>query len=244
MMKENNQHPHSIDQAGPGRLFLVFAGLCAVALPLIVLSAFSNEPESRTGAIIQTPDQTPKHAVDHQAQSLFAAFSQTTTAYMDGSSSDRTLNEYYSRRQYAGSPPFIPHALTARDEKGCLTCHAKGGWAKEFKRYTPVTPHPEKAACRQCHVKPLTEELFVETGWQTVAPPLLGRSHLPGGPPPIPHALQMRENCIACHLGPGAVTPIRVEHPMRGNCRQCHVPETVSTLFKRSTEASESANIQ
>jgi cytochrome c-type protein NapB len=238
MMKENNHQNHKIRHAKPGRLFLVFVGVCMVALPLIVLSALSFEPEFQATAIIQAPAQP----VDHQAQSLFAAFSQTTSDYMDGTSSDRTLNEYYARRQYAGSPPFIPHTVTARDDKGCITCHAKGGWAKEFKRFTPITPHPEKAACRQCHVKPLTEDLFVENSWQTVAPPLLGRSHLPGGPPPVPHAIQMRENCIACHVGPGAVTPIRVEHPMRGNCRQCHVPEILTGLFQRDAYPSGSHN--
>ena len=239
-MKENTQQPPATQHTKPGKLFLVFAGLCVAALPFIVLSALSSEPDFQAAAIIQVPDQT----IDHQAKSLFASFSQTSTAYMDGSSSARTLEEYYSRRQYIGSPPFIPHAVTAKDDKGCVTCHAQGGWAKEFKRFTPVTPHPEKASCRQCHVKPLSEELFVETNWQTVSPPLLGRSYLPGGPPPVPHALQMRENCIACHVGPGAVTPIRVEHPMRGNCRQCHVPETVSSLFKRVPEPSESSNTQ
>ena len=43
-----------------------------------------------------------------------------------------------------------------------------------------------------------------------------------GSPPPIPHALQMRENCLACHAGPGAVLEIRSTHPERWNCRQCH----------------------
>jgi hypothetical protein len=43
----------------------------------------------------------------------------------------------------------------------------------------------------------------------------------------------MRENCIACHVGPGTVVSIRVEHSMRGSCRQCHVPEQVQELFTR-----------
>ncbi|MBA4369178.1 MAG: hypothetical protein C0403_16245, partial [Desulfobacterium sp.] len=218
----------------------IFIGLCMVALPFIVFSALSHKPEVKGTQVIEKQDQT----VDHQAKSLFDGFTQTSMAYMDGSSSERTLSEYYSRRQYMGSPPLIPHKITAKDDKGCITCHAKGGWAKEFKRFTPVTPHPEKVSCRQCHVKSVSEELFVETNWQTVAPPLLGRSPLPGGPPPVPHSLQMRENCIACHVGPGAVTPIRVEHPMRGNCRQCHVPETTSALFERDTDPSGSQKTQ
>jgi cytochrome c-type protein NapB len=45
---------------------------------------------------------------------------------------------------------------------------------------------------------------------------------MPGSPPPIPHALQMRENCRACHAGPGAVAELRTTHPERVTCRQCH----------------------
>ena len=46
----------------------------------------------------------------------------------------------------------------------------------------------------------------------------------PGGPPMIPHQIQMRENCISCHAGPSAPKEIRVTHPERVNCRQCHLP--------------------
>jgi cytochrome c-type protein NapB len=58
--------------------------------------------------------------------------------------------------------------------------------------------------------------------WQTIAPPPLHGSAMPGSPPPIPHALQMRENCRACHAGPGAVAELRTTHPERVTCRQCH----------------------
>jgi cytochrome c-type protein NapB len=32
----------------------------------------------------------------------------------------------------------------------------------------------------------------------------------------------MRENCRACHAGPGAVAELRTTHPERVSCRQCH----------------------
>jgi hypothetical protein len=32
----------------------------------------------------------------------------------------------------------------------------------------------------------------------------------------------MRENCRACHAGPGAVDVLRTTHPQRVSCRQCH----------------------
>lgn len=143
------------------------------------------------------------------------------------------MAEYYSRRQYPGSPPFIPHKVAGDTSANCLSCHAKGGWSAEFKRHSPVTPHPEQLSCRQCHVKPVTEDLFVTSNWVSVNPPRLGRSYLPGSPPPVPHSLQMRGDCIACHVGPGAVAGIRVDHPARGNCRQCHVPDLTPGLFTR-----------
>jgi len=46
-----------------------------------------------------------------------------------------------------------------------------------------------------------------------------------GAPPRIPHALQMRGECLACHAGPGARVELRTTHPERVRCRQCHVPE-------------------
>jgi cytochrome c-type protein NapB len=71
----------------------------------------------------------------------------------------------------------------------------------------------------------------------SIMPPRLGRAALPGAPPPVPHDLQMRGNCIACHVGPGTVVAIRVEHPSRGNCRQCHVPESNAPLFERKPKS-------
>ena len=42
-------------------------------------------------------------------------------------------------------------------------------------------------------------------------------------PPPIPHGLQLRENCLSCHSGSGAPKDIATTHPERVNCMQCHV---------------------
>lgn len=172
---------------------------------------------------------------DENIAALLDSYNNTPMAYQQSSSSERTLNEYYARRQYPGSPPFIPHPAVEvyGDKLACLSCHGRGGWSEVMKRFAPVTPHPELQSCRQCHVPVNTRELFVENDWVSVTPPSLGRAHLAGGPPPIPHSLQMRGNCYACHVGPGAVTPIRVEHPGRGLCRQCHVPEANGESFTR-----------
>jgi len=214
-----------------GKIFLVFAGICIVALPFIVLSAFSFEAEELKPDMVKTMGDD----FDQGGKAIFINYDQLSEEYLAGTSTARTLDEYYSRRQYPGSPPFIPHKVDEADlaPVECLTCHANGGWTADLKKNTPITPHPEYTACRQCHVQQMDAKLFVDIEWMSTTTPRLGRSELPGAPPPVPHELQMRGNCIACHVGPGAVASIRVEHPSRGNCRQCHVPETTSGLFSR-----------
>lgn len=218
-----------------GKIFLVFAGICILALPLIAYKAFSTAQPPIKPLISGAAEVH----FDDKGDAIFRYYDRITAAYLEGTSTSRTLDDYYSRRQYPGSPPFIPHRVEPNDEtsRTCLTCHADGGWSQALKLNTPVTPHPDQTDCRQCHVV-LTDEkqLFVGTGWQSVPPPRLGRSYLPGAPPPIPHDLQYRGDCIACHVGPGTIAAIRVEHPMRGNCRQCHVPDLFEGTFQRKSE--------
>ena len=148
----------------------------------------------------------------------------------------RQLAEYHARRAYEGAPPIIPHAVVEEEQVGknnCLQCHASGGFVPEYDAYAPVVPHPELISCRQCHVAVNTETLFAESDWQTVAPPETGQAALEGSPPPIPHDLQMRENCLACHAGAAAPVEIRVSHPERVNCRQCHVLIETTDVWSR-----------
>ena len=139
----------------------------------------------------------------------------------------RTLNTYYKNRAYHGAPPSIPHAVSEERDMGgnsCLKCHQNGGYAEKFKAYTPVTPHPEMVNCKQCHVSQKTQSLFKGTNFRRIVVPAVGINNaLDGSPPIIPHQLQLRENCLACHAGPSAPKEIRVSHPERINCRQCHV---------------------
>lgn len=144
----------------------------------------------------------------------------------------RTLNAVYALRHYPGAPPCIPHDLDpdiARD-MACNVCHEKGGYVQKYNAYAPLTPHPEFSNCMQCHVERTTESLFQSSDFAAAAPPALNRAVLPGGPPPIPHTLQLRENCLACHSGPAAPLEIRTSHPERINCRQCHVPVDAELL--------------
>ena len=142
-------------------------------------------------------------------------------------SSSRNLEEYYKNRAFPGAPPTIPHDLLIEQGiggKNCLQCHQNGGYVQKFEAFAPITPHPEMINCRQCHVPVKTKVNFVKTDWQKIAHPSVKNSALEGSPPVIPHALQMRENCLACHAGPAVPKEIKVSHPLRINCRQCHVP--------------------
>lgn len=146
----------------------------------------------------------------------------------------RTMKNYYDNRAFHGAPPSIPHAVNSERDMGdnsCLKCHENGGYVEKYKAYTPVTPHPEKINCRQCHVPEKTNSLFKETNFKRGTTPVVGINNaLAGSPPVIPHQLQLRENCLACHAGPSAPKEIRVSHPERVNCRQCHVPNNKVTV--------------
>jgi cytochrome c-type protein NapB len=146
----------------------------------------------------------------------------------------RSLTGYYALRAYAGAPPSVPHEIDAEvfRTQSCNICHERGGFVAKFNAYTPVTSHPQYANCLQCHARS-GEGRFVEIDWKSTTKPVLHRPALPGNPPPIPHALQLRENCLACHAVPAAVPEVRTSHPERLNCRQCHVPRQVQNVFTR-----------
>jgi cytochrome c-type protein NapB len=162
----------------------------------------------------------------------------------------RTMAMYRSVRAYPGAPPRIPHGITQEEllNGTCNSCHERGGYAPRFGLYAPVTPHPQYGQCLQCHVPdaelvglPLPDggpsstcrqchrldgssRAFAGTAWRTTTWPALDQRALDGSPPWIPHDLQMRGNCLACHAGPGSVVEIRTTHPERTSCRSCHVP--------------------
>lgn len=166
-----------------------------------------------------------RNSYDNQGSKIFEAVTATPDMNLSSDSGGRNLVQFYELRQYPGSPPRIPHEVDitfSGNETDCLSCHARGGYSPEFGKFTPVTPHPENTLCYQCHTEVTTTDIFVETDWKSVETPRLGRSFISSSPPPAPHSLQLRENCVACHTGPGAVTEIRVQHAIRGDCRQCH----------------------
>lgn len=206
-----------------GKVVMNFAAIC-------LSGAFLALPATAAPDIPQ--------GFDADGEKIFNRYDETPLAVMTGTDGQRNLSSYYELRQYPGSPPRIPHEVAPSfkgDEVKCLSCHERGGYDANLDAYAPVTPHPEYESCQQCHVPQRTKELFVENDWQSINPPPLGRSELGGSPPPIPHSLQLREDCIACHTGNAAVAEIRVEHASRGNCRQCHVPMVATEPVKEFT---------
>lgn len=154
----------------------------------------------------------------------------------------RSIKTYYDNRAFHGAPPSIPHEVASERSMGentCLKCHENGGYVDKFEAFAPVTPHPEMVNCRQCHVPQKNQTLFKGTNFKRGTIPTVGTNNaLAGSPPVIPHQLQLRENCLACHAGPSAPKEIRVTHPERVNCRQCHVPnnkvtEDIGTFFRK-----------
>lgn len=175
----------------------------------------------------------------------------------------RTLATYRSLRAYPGAPPRIPHGLTPGEFQtgGCKTCHERGGFSQRFGAYVPVTPHPEMGACLQCHVGDAKLMAIALPGldpsarcaqchtpgatrwtdssldWTPLAWPRLTQVTVGQAPPPLPHTLVMRGNCLACHAAPAGVAEIRTSHPERANCLQCHVAASSVDLFARPGRA-------
>ena len=172
----------------------------------------------------------------------------------------RSEHRYRVLRAYPGAPPSIPHGFTGEEFRTgvCSSCHERGGYSPRFQAFVPLTPHPEMGACLQCHVGndaitgvPLPDadpnticrqchppnapsNIQTTLDWVSMAWPQLSPEMPDRPPPPIPHDLQFRGNCLACHAGPAALVTVRTEHPERANCRQCHVaPDADVGLFVR-----------
>lgn len=145
----------------------------------------------------------------------------------DMRSREDSLGARSERRAFNGAPPVIPHAAHALDDRSCLACHGQD--LRIGARTAKALPHPYLTNCTQCHV-PGTPSIFeglggmlAENGWQGIAAPKSGPRATPGAPPSVPHTLQMRDNCLACH-GPHGWPGMQTTHPERQSCLQCHAP--------------------
>jgi len=139
----------------------------------------------------------------------------------------QAFEKRFQRRAYDGAPPVIPHNVFGRSPKDCMTCHRQG--YKIGDKIASLVPHPIYPNCLQCHVvakrpefagKAVTINLFSGMKY-----PEKGNRAWKGAPPLVPHSLQMRNNCLACH-GATAKAGLRSSHPERKSCLQCHLPSS------------------
>ncbi len=207
--------------------------LMVAAIFIIQISISSDQDEAHITTTLEGSALETEEAVfERSAKAL-------DYVEMRSVESQKSIEEYYKNRAFDGGPPVIPHEILGKDEiggKSCLQCHQNGGYVDRFKAYAPVTPHPDFVNCRQCHVPAQTKSLFVKSNFKKVKVSDDHYQALPGSPPAIPHSLQLRDNCLACHAGPSAPKEIRVSHPERVNCRQCHAaPQSEDIQWVRNS---------
>lgn len=242
----------------PMHILVVVSALTAFAALVVGIrrAAATHPVVPESAPTAATPSFTDPIAAEAQVfRTRASVLAIAPTAGPRRSAHPRTMATYRSLRAYPGAPPRVPHGLSPSEFRtgGCNTCHERGGYSYRFDAYVPVTPHPEMGACLQCHVGdaklmaiPLpntdpsarcrqchtsggTTWTASTVNWKALPWPELPKTTQPGEPPPIPHALQMRGNCLACHSAPAAVEEIRTAHPERADCRSCHVAVNADT---------------
>jgi len=245
-------------------LYLAASAVVAVVAASAVMQRASAAREHAPAPFavpLLTPPAEPIRAEAQVFRTTPGMLALEPAAHRIRSAHPRTLATVRYLRAYPGAPPRIPHPLTADEFRtdACRTCHGRGGFSERFSAYVPVTPHPERGICLQCHVGedavigaeapdpdpnarcpmchagnggPPRDEAsatWPTTIWQQLPRLIEGRD-----PPSIPHDLQFRENCLTCHAGPGSVAEVRTTHPEWANCRQCHMaPDPAAGSFTR-----------
>ncbi len=119
------------------------------------------------------------------------------------------------------SQPPIPHTLEGRSD--CIACHGTG--LAGAPKFPPDHAGRTNAMCQGCHkpgpVRSTSPTVTPSTRPATAATP----ASTAGGIPRIPHPLQGRDNCLACHAtGLGGSPKVPASHAGRTNetCRACH----------------------
>ena len=139
------------------RLFLIAAAVTAVvALSVAVKrvpAARRPEPAPVTVALLAAPSE-PIRAEAQVFRTTPGTVAIDPGARRERTAHPRNLKTRRFLRAYPGAPPRIPHAVTPEEFRtdACRTCHERGGFSKRFDAYVPVTPHPERGVCLQCHV--------------------------------------------------------------------------------------------
>lgn len=206
------------------RFFIIFLFVILTAATILIwsYSYFSSHEEAH---IISTKISESSHIPSEKDVFDRSSYALEYSIMPLDTDHQRNLDTYYNNRAFYGAPPSIPHPVIDGNigAKQCLKCHENGGFVEKFNAYTPVSPHPDKLNCVQCHVQVKTNALFTPSSYVSNSSPSLKNQALIGSPPIIPHQIELRGNCLSCHAGPSAVKEIRTSHPNRINCRQCHV---------------------
>ncbi|MGB8643831.1 MAG: cytochrome c3 family protein [Anaerolineae bacterium] len=141
------------------------------------------------------------------------------------------LAPYAVVRAQSGPPP-IPHSLEGRSD--CVVCHGTG--AAGAPKFPPDHEGRTSAMCLGCHqpsaatggTPGAATPAASSTGAANSTPAAQGQpTAAAGGPPNIPHSLQNRDNCLACHKDGLAGAPkVPASHAGRtvDMCRGCHQP--------------------
>lgn len=128
-------------------------------------------------------------------------------------------------RAFYTAPPVIPHKVESQDSRNCLTCHENVTKLGDG-RVAMQTPHPQFSSCLQCHVPSIPGgNQEVDNDWRGLEEPKRGDRWFVMSPPPMPHRVALRENCLSCHGPKNPDMKMRTPHPERTSCLQCHVPD-------------------
>jgi Cytochrome c3 len=121
------------------------------------------------------------------------------------------------------TPPPIPHSIDTYGD--CLLCHTTG--IAGAPRYPVDHQGRSSDSCQTCHklaLQPTATPVPTPGGGAATGGQPSGQG---GGPPKIPHDLQGRDNCLACHqTGVGGAPKVPPDHAGRtvDMCRGCHQP--------------------
>jgi nitrate/TMAO reductase-like tetraheme cytochrome c subunit len=180
------------------------------------------------------------------------------------------VSEAPTEQPVSAGPAPIPHTLEGRDN--CLVCHELGG-LKPFPADhegrsvdTCTTCHQPAAPAATEEASSATEESAQEPEGKATSTPAPTASAEPTatprseatatpkpqateeptseGPPAIPHSVEGREDCLACH-GLDGIQPFPADHAGRtsATCQACHKPTAASegeaTATPKSTASAE-----
>ena len=151
-MSSPDRHPAALVLG----LFMVGSAVTAAAALSVAVkrAAAGREPVPAPIAVkmVAAPDE-PIRAEAQVFRTTPAMLAIEPATRRERSAHPRTLKTVRFLRAFPGAPPRIPHALTPEEFRtdACKTCHERGGFSQRFDAYVPVTPHPERGICLQCH---------------------------------------------------------------------------------------------